>query len=43
MSDINANVAVRIPSSLFVMPRSFKPIPNGKIYIGRPRLCPLIT
>lgn len=36
MSDINANVAVRIPSSLFVMPRSFKPIPNGNIYIGRP-------
>ncbi|MGL9751775.1 MAG: phage tailspike protein [Symbiopectobacterium sp.] len=35
-ASINANVAVRIPSSLFVMPRSCKPIPNGKIYIGRP-------
>lgn len=40
MSDINANVTVRIPSSLFVMPRSFKPIPNGKIYIGRPSTDP---
>lgn len=34
MSDITANVVVSMPSQLFTMPRSFKAVANGKIYIG---------
>ncbi|MDM2850165.1 phage tailspike protein [Citrobacter sp. Cpo074] len=35
MSDITANVVVSMPSQLFTMPRSFKAVANGKIYIGQ--------
>nr|WP_249417522.1 phage head-binding domain-containing protein [Citrobacter freundii] len=35
MSDITANIVVSAPSQLFTMPRSFKAIANGKIYIGQ--------
>lgn len=36
MSDsITANVVVSMPSQLFTMPRSFKAVSNGKIYIGQ--------
>lgn len=35
MSDITANVVVSMPSQLFTMPRSFKAVANGKIYIGK--------
>ncbi|MFH3154328.1 phage head-binding domain-containing protein [Citrobacter freundii] len=35
MSDITANVVVSMPSQLFTMPRSFKSVANGKIYIGQ--------
>lgn len=35
MSDITANVVVSMPSQLFTMPRSFKAMFNGKIYIGK--------
>ncbi|WP_238340008.1 phage head-binding domain-containing protein [Citrobacter sp. NCU1] len=36
MSDITANVVVSMPSQLFTMPRQFKAVANGKIYIGLP-------
>ncbi|EOA6240007.1 phage tailspike protein, partial [Salmonella enterica subsp. enterica serovar Kentucky] len=35
MSDITANAVVSMPSQLFTMPRSFKAVANGKIYIGQ--------
>lgn len=35
MSDITANIVVSMPSQLFTMPRSFKAVANGKIYIGQ--------
>lgn len=35
MSDITANVVIGMPSQLFTMPRSFKAVANGKIYIGQ--------
>lgn len=35
MSDITANIVVSAPSQLFTMPRSFKAVANGKIYIGQ--------
>lgn len=35
MSDITANAVVSMPSQLFTMPRSFKAVSNGKIYIGQ--------
>ncbi|MEG0868116.1 MAG: phage tailspike protein [Hafnia sp.] len=35
MSDITANLVVSMPSQLFTMPRSFKAVANGKIYIGQ--------
>lgn len=35
MTDITANVVVSMPSQLFTMPRSFKAVANGKIYIGK--------
>ncbi|WP_337232195.1 phage tailspike protein [Citrobacter portucalensis] len=35
MSDITANVVVSMPSQLFTMPRSFKAVANGKIYISK--------
>ncbi|WP_370609699.1 phage tailspike protein [Citrobacter portucalensis] len=35
MSDITANIVVSAPSQLFTIPRSFKAIANGKIYIGQ--------
>ncbi|MGI3453074.1 phage tailspike protein, partial [Citrobacter arsenatis] len=35
MSDIKANVVVSMPSQLFTMPRSFKAVANGKIYISK--------
>ncbi|WP_223952478.1 phage tailspike protein [Citrobacter braakii] len=36
MSDITANLVIGMPSQLFTMPRSFKAVANGKIYIGQP-------
>lgn len=36
MSDITANLVIGMPSQLFTMPRSFKAVANGKIYIGKP-------
>ncbi|WP_231040643.1 phage tailspike protein [Citrobacter freundii] len=35
MSDITANIVVSMPSQLFTMPRSFKAVANGKIYISK--------
>ena len=35
MSDITANIVVSAPSQLFTMPRSFKAVANGKIFIGQ--------
>lgn len=35
MSDITANIVIGMPSQLFTMPRSFKAVANGKIYIGQ--------
>lgn len=35
MSEILANVVVSMPSQLFTMPRAFKAVANGKIYIGQ--------
>ncbi|EPJ8279259.1 phage head-binding domain-containing protein [Citrobacter freundii] len=35
MSDITANVVIGMPSQLFTMPRSFKAVANGKIYISK--------
>ncbi|AID26974.1 hypothetical protein FO131_01050 [Salmonella bongori] len=35
MSDITANIVVPMPSQLFMMPRSFKAVANGQIYIGQ--------
>ena len=35
MSDITTNIVVSMPSQLFTMPRSFKAVANGKIYIGQ--------
>lgn len=35
MSDITANVVIGMPSQLFTMPRQFKAVANGKIYIGQ--------
>lgn len=35
MSDITANIVVSMPSQLFTMPRSFKALANGKVYISK--------
>lgn len=35
MSDISANIVVSMPSQLFTMPRQFKAVANGRIYIGQ--------
>lgn len=35
MSDISANVTIGMPPQLFTAARSFKALPNGKIYIGK--------
>lgn len=35
MSDITANIVISMPSQLFTMPRQFKAVANGKVYIGQ--------
>ncbi|GAB5071282.1 hypothetical protein SedNR2807_14680 [Citrobacter sedlakii] len=41
MSDTTGKVIVSMPNQLFSMPRTFKAIANGKIYIGNPDTDPV--
>lgn len=42
MSDIAANVLISMPVQPFTLPREFKAVANGKIYIGQPDTDPTI-
>ena len=41
MSDTTGKVIVSMPNQLFSMPRTFKAVANGKIYIGNPDTDPV--